>query len=259
MVERTSFKNNLVLLRHGQSEWNSENRFTGWMDVDLTAQGIAEARLSGQFLCKAGFAFDVAFTSLQKRAIRTLWVVLDELDEMWLPVEKTWRLNERHYGALQGLNKAEMVDRYGREQVFLWRRSYSVQPPPISLDDPRHPRFDPRYAAADPRELPGTESLEDTLRRVLPCWQSAILPRLRNGERVLVVAHGNSLRALIKYLDGIEDKDVPRLSIPTGIPIVYELDEQLMPVSRTYLGDPDIVQRATEAAAKAAQVRGREK
>jgi 2,3-bisphosphoglycerate-dependent phosphoglycerate mutase len=250
--------NNLVLLRHGQSEWNSENRFTGWVDVDLTAQGIEEARQAGQFLREAGFAFDFAFTSLQKRAIRTLWIVLDELDEMWLPVEKTWRLNERHYGALEGLNKAEMVDRYGKEQVFLWRRSYTVQPPPIPSDDPRHPRFDPRYAAVDPRELPETESLADTLRRVLPCWQNEILPCLRNGERVLVVAHGNSLRALVKYLDGIEDRDVPGLSIPTGIPMVYELDEKMAPVRRAYLGDPRIVHKATEAAEKAAQVRGSE-
>ncbi len=243
-------------MRHGQSEWNSENRFTGWLDVDLTAQGIEEARRAGQFLRDAGFAFDVAFTSLQKRAIRTLWILLDELDEMWLSVEKTWRLNERHYGALEGLNKAEIADRYGREQVFLWRRSYHVQPPSIPLDDPRHPRFEPRYAAVDPRELPGTESLEDTLRRVLPCWQNEILPRLRNGERVLVVAHGNSLRALVKYLDGIADKDVPGLSIPTGIPMVYELNERLAPVHRAYLGDPQTVQAATESAAKAAQVRG---
>ncbi len=249
--------NNLVLLRHGLSEWNSENRFTGWVDVDLTAQGITEARLAGRFLREAGFAFDVAFTSLQKRAIRTLWIVLDELDEMWLPVEKTWRLNERHYGALEGLNKAEMVDRYGKERVFLWRRSYNVQPPPIAPDDPRHPRFDPRYAAVDPRDLPETESLEDTLQRVLPCWQNEILPRLLNGERVLVVAHGNSLRALVKYLDGIDDTIVPGLSIPTGIPMVYELDEKMAPVRRTYLGDPHTVRAATEAAKIAAQVRGR--
>ncbi len=227
------------------------------MDVDLTVQGIKEARLAGQFLREAGFVFDVAFTSLQKRAIRTLWIVLDEMDAMWLPVEKTWRLNERHYGALQGLNKAEMVDRYSKKQVFLWRRSYTVQPPPIPLDDPRHPRFDPRYSAVDPRELPDTESLENTLQRVLPCWEDEILPRLWKGERVLVVAHGNSLRALVKYLDRIEERDVPGLSIPTGIPMVYELDEKMSPMSRTYLGDPQTVRKATEAAAKAAQVKGK--
>jgi 2,3-bisphosphoglycerate-dependent phosphoglycerate mutase len=250
--------NNLVLLRHGQSEWNQQNRFTGWVDVDLTTQGIHEGRRAGQFLREAGFSFDIAYTSLLKRAIRTLWVVLDELDMLWLPVEKTWRLNERHYGALQGLDKAEMVDQYGKEQVFLWRRSYNVQPPPLDLDDPRHPRFDPRYAQVDLADLPATESLENTLQRVLPCWREEIAPRLQNGERVLVAAHGNSLRALIKYLDEIDEKDVPGLSIPTGIPIVYELNDQLQPIKRTYIGDADIVRAALEAATKSAQVRGRQ-
>ncbi len=253
----SAYMNHLVLLRHGQSEWNQQNRFTGWMDIDLTAQGIAEGRRAGQFLREAGLSFDFAYTSLLKRAIRTLWVVLDELDLLWLPVEKTWRLNERHYGALQGLDKAEMVDRYGKEQVFLWRRSYSVQPPALAPDDPRHPRFDPRYAQVDLAVLPATESLEDTLRRVLPCWQGEILPRLRAGQRVLVVAHGNSLRALIKYLDGIADEDVPGLSIPTGIPMVYELDEQQKPLKRTYIGDAEAVRAAVESAARSAEVKGK--
>jgi 2,3-bisphosphoglycerate-dependent phosphoglycerate mutase len=247
---------NLVLLRHGQSDWNLENRFTGWIDVDLTPQGIEEGHRAGRFLREAGYTFNVAFTSLLKRAICTLWLTLDELDALWLPVEKNWRLNERHYGALQGLNKAEMVDRYGKEQVFLWRRSYTVQPPPLALDDPRHPRFDPRYAHVDPAELPATESLENTLQRVLPYWQEQIIPRLQKGQRVLVVAHGNSLRALIKYLDRIADEDVPALIIPTGIPIVYDLDASLQPTRRTYLGDPEIIRAATAAAEKAAQVKG---
>lgn len=248
----------LVLLRHGQSAWNQDNRFTGWVDVDLTNQGIKEAHRAGRFLRDAGFTFDVAFTSLQKRAIRTLWIVLDELDLLWIPVEKTWRLNERHYGALEGLNKAEMVDRYGKEQVFLWRRSYSVPPPALALDDPRHPRFDPRYAHVDPRELPAAESLENTLLRVLPCWQEDILPQIQRGKQVLVVAHGNSLRALVKYLDGLLDQDVAGLSIPTGIPMVYEINASLQPSHRSYIGDPEAVRVATEAAAKAAQVRGKD-
>lgn len=247
----------LVLLRHGQSAWNQDNRFTGWIDVDLTAPGIEEAHRAGRFLREAGLTFDVAYTSLLKRAIRTLWVALDELDQMWIPVEKTWRLNERHYGALQGLDKSEIADRYGKEQVFLWRRSFAVRPPAMAWDDPRHPRFDPRYATVDPQDLPSTESLQDTLLRVLPCWQNEILPHLAHHERVLVVAHGNSLRALVKYLDGISDEAVPVLNIPTGIPMVYELDRQLKPIRHYYVGDPEVVQAATEAAAKAAQVKGR--
>ena len=248
----------LVLLRHGQSVWNQDNRFTGWVDVDLTAQGVAEAQRAGRYLREAGLTFDIAFTSLLKRAIRTLWIALDELDLLWLPVEKTWRLNDRNYGALQGLDKAEMVDRYGKEQVFLWRRSFRSRPPALDLDDPRHPRFDPRYAQLNPEDLSATESLADTLQRVLPCWQHEILPRLRRGERVLVVAHGNSLRALVKYLDNLADEDVPGLSIPTGIPVVYELDESLQPARRSYLGDPEVVKAAEIAAARAAQVRGKE-
>ncbi len=248
----------LVLLRHGQSEWNQENRFSGWEDVDLTPEGIQEAHRAGRFIRDAGLTFDIAYTSLLKRAIRTLWIALDELDQIWLPVEKTWRLNERHYGALQGLNKAEMADRYGREQVFLWRRSYSIRPPALALDDPRHPRFDPRYAHVDPRELPSAESLEETLQRVLPCWKMEILPRLEQGERVLVVAHGNSLRALVKYLDQISDEDIPTLNIPTGIPIAYELDQNLHPTRRFYIGDPEVIRAASEAAQKAAKIKGSE-
>ncbi len=247
----------LVLLRHGQSAWNKENRFSGWVDVDLTAVGVNEAQRAGQFLREAGFTFNVAFTSVLKRAIRTLWIVLDELDQMWIPVEKTWRLNERHYGALQGLNKAEMADQFGTEQVFRWRRSYAIQPPALDWNNPQHPRFDPRYQSMDAGALPATESLENTLLRVLPCWQEDILPRLRQGQRVLVVAHGNSLRALIKYLDQIPDQDIPGLNVPTGIPIVYDLSETMQPVGRSYLGDAEVVRAAQAAAAKAAQVKGR--
>lgn len=248
----------LVILRHGQSEWNRENRFTGWVDVDLTGQGIEEGRRAGQFLREAGFSFDAAYTSLLKRAIRTLWLVMDELNMLWLPVEKDWRLNERHYGALQGLDKSAMVDQYGTEQVFRWRRSFSVPPPLLALDDARHPRYDPRYARIDPAELPAGESLENTLQRVLPFWQGVIAPRLRAGERVLVVAHGNSLRALIKYLENIADQDVNELSVPTGIPIAYELNERLEPVQRMYIGEAEAVRLAVEAAAKSAQVRGKQ-
>lgn len=248
----------LVLLRHGQSAWNKDNRFTGWIDVDLTTQGVEQAHHAGHFLREAGFTFDAAFTSMLKRAIRTLWIVLDELDQMWLPVEKTWQLNERHYGALQGLDKAEMADRYGSHQVFLWRRSYAVRPPSLAPSDPRHPAFNPRYAGADPGALPAAESLEDTLQRVLPYWQGTILPRLAAGERVLVVAHGNSLRALVKYLDAIPEHAVPELSIPLGIPIVYDLDAQQRPLNRFYLGPEDVVRAAEKAAERAARVRGRQ-
>lgn len=244
----------LVLLRHGQSEWNQENRFTGWMDVRLTRQGAAQARSAGQFLREAGFSFDVSFTSLLKRAIRSTWIVLDVLDQAWLPVEKTWRLNERHYGALQGLDKAEIAARYGKEQVFLWRRSYDIRPPALDWNDPRHPHFDSRYAGIDPHELPSTESLKDTLERVMPFWQDAILPRLRRQERVMVVAHGNSLRALIKHLDGIPDNEIPRLNVPLGIPIVYEINAQGEPGGRYYLGDEETIREATSAASRAAQV-----
>ncbi len=246
----------LVLLRHGQSPWNRDHLFTGWTDVDLTQEGMEEARRAGQFLREAGLTFDIAYTSMLKRAIRTLWLAMEAMDCLWLPVVKCWQLNERHYGALQGLSKTEMVDRYGEEQVFRWRRSYTVRPPLLDRDDPRHPIHDPRYSGIDPNLLPAGESLEDTLMRVLPYWQSDILPRLQKGERVLVVAHGNSLRALVTYLDSIPAEKVHDLSVPTGIPMVYDLDENLRPVGRAFLGDPEVVRAAREKAAKAAQVKG---
>ena len=243
----------LVLLRHGESIWNKENRFTGWTDVDLTETGVAEAREAARLLREEGLDFDLAFTSVLKRAIRTLWIVLDELDRMWLPVVNDWRLNERHYGALQGLNKAEMAARYGEEQVLLWRRSYDVPPPPLDLDDPRHPRFDRRYAGLPADLLPRSESLKDTVARFLPAWHEAIAPAIRAGQRVLIAAHGNSLRALVKYLDGIGDAEIVGLNIPTGIPLIYELDDELRPLGHRYLGDPERV--AAAAAAVAAQGR----
>jgi 2,3-bisphosphoglycerate-dependent phosphoglycerate mutase len=246
----------LILLRHGQSQWNHSNRFTGWVDVDLTRQGVKEAKTAGYFMRDAELSFDIAFTSLLKRAIRTLWVVLDTIDQMWLPVEKSWRLNERHYGALQGLDKAEIADRYGKKQVFLWRRSFDVRPPAYEIDDPRHPRSDARYAHVDANLLPGTESLKDTLLRVLPLWETEIIPRVTAGQRVLVVAHGNSLRALVKHLDGIADQDVAALNIPHGIPIYYQLDERGMALHRELIGDPDVVRAAEEAAARASKVNG---
>jgi 2,3-bisphosphoglycerate-dependent phosphoglycerate mutase len=227
----------LVLLRHGESVWNRENVFTGWTDVDLSEQGLAEARQAGKRLLADAFRFDVALTSVLKRAIRTLWIVLDEMDLMWIPVERSWRLNERHYGALQGLNKAEMAQRYGDEQVHIWRRSYAVRPPALATDDPRHPRFDPRYASLDVSELPATESLADTLLRVMPYWHAAIVPRLQAGQSVLVSAHGNSLRALVKHLDGISDDDIPALNIPTGEPLLYEFDDGLGVLQHRYLED----------------------
>jgi 2,3-bisphosphoglycerate-dependent phosphoglycerate mutase len=239
----------LVLLRHGESIWNLENRFTGWTDVDLSQRGLEEAHEAGKVLKSEGFVFDLAFTSVLKRAIRTLWIVLDEMDLMWIPVEISWRLNERHYGALQGLNKKETADRYGFEQVHAWRRSYDVPPPPLDWDDPRHPRFDPRYAKLPPELLPSSESLKDTLERVLPYWHQAIAPCLKEGKLPLVSAHGNSLRALVKYLDGISDEEIVELNIPTGIPLVYELDQQLRPLKRYYLADEEAVARATQAVA----------
>jgi len=237
----------LVLLRHGQSEWNVANLFTGWTDVDLTEQGRAEAAQAGRELAATGIRFDYAYTSVLKRAIRTLWIALDTMDRMWLPVEKSWRLNERHYGALQGLDKAQTVEKHGEAQVKIWRRSYDVPPPPLSADDPRHPRFDPRYAGVDPALLPATESLKDTLARVLPYWNERIAPELRAGRNVLVAAHGNSLRALVKMLDQISDADIVELNIPTGVPRVYELDDELRPVSSRYLGDPAAIAAAAEA------------
>jgi 2,3-bisphosphoglycerate-dependent phosphoglycerate mutase len=239
----------IVLLRHGESVWNRENRFTGWTDVDLTQQGIEEAKEAGRTLKAEGFVFDLAFTSVLKRAIRTLWIVLDEMDLMWIPVERHWRLNERHYGALQGLNKAETAEKHGMDQVKLWRRSYDVPPPPLTPDDERYPGRDPRYASLKPDELPVTECLKDTVERFLPYWKERIGPAVRSGKRVLVTAHGNSLRALVKYLDGISDEDIVGLNIPTGIPLVYELDDDLTPRGRRYLGDPEKIASATQAVA----------
>lgn len=246
---------NLVLVRHGQSVWNMENRFTGWTDVDLTEQGKEEARWAGRQLLAEKFEFDIAFTSVLKRAIRTLWIILDEMDLMYLPYEIAWQLNERHYGALQGLNKAEMTLKYGKEQVHLWRRSYDVPPPPLDWDDPRHPRFDPRYKHVDPKLLPACESLKMTLERVLPYWHEKIAPRLQAGQRVLIVAHGNSLRALVKYLDNISDEEIPELNIPTGIPLAYSLDKDLKVISRRYLADEETVRAAAEAVAKQAEAK----
>jgi 2,3-bisphosphoglycerate-dependent phosphoglycerate mutase len=239
----------MVLLRHGESVWNRENRFTGWTDVGLSERGVEEAREAARLLGEGGFVFDVAFTSVLKRAIKTLWLVLEDMDLMWIPVHGSWRLNERHYGALQGLNKAETAERHGEEQTRLWRRSYDVRPPPLAADDPRHPRSDPRYARLRPEEIPATECLKDTVERFLPYWHDTIAPRIRAGERVLVAAHGNSLRALVKYLDGISDDAILGLNIPTGIPLVYELHDDLRPIRSVYLGDPAAVRRATEAVA----------
>jgi len=240
-------KNRLVLLRHGQSLWNLENRFTGWTDVDLTEKGILEAQRSGRLLHENGITPDVAFTSRLKRAIRTLWIALDELNMMWLPVYRCWRLNERHYGALQGYSKDEMAAKVGEIKVFNWRRGYQVRPPALTLDDPRHPRFDPRYADVDPALLPSTESLHDTLQRVLPCWTGEIVPRLQAGEEVLIVAHHNSLRALIKHLEDISEEEIARYNMPTGYPLVYHLDQNQRPVDRYYLGPADEVKKAAEA------------
>ena len=241
----------LVLIRHGQSTWNLENRFTGWTDVDLTEQGRAEAQSGGELLKAEGFTFDIAYTSVLKRAIRTLNIVLAEMDLDWLPVIKAWQLNERHYGALQGLNKAEMAEKFGEAQVKIWRRSYDVPPPPLDLDDERHPRFDRRYAALTPEELPRTESLKETVARMVPYWQKTIAPTVQAGLRVVVAAHGNSIRALVKYLDHISDAEITELNIPTGIPLVYELDADLKPIRNYYLGDPEAAAKA--AAAVAAQ------
>jgi 2,3-bisphosphoglycerate-dependent phosphoglycerate mutase len=237
----------LILVRHGQSLWNVENLFTGWYDVDLSDQGRLEAAQAGRELQNENLRPDIAFTSVLKRAIRTLWLMLDTTDRMWTPVERHWRLNERHYGALQGLNKAQTVEQHGEAQVKIWRRSYDIPPPPMALDDPRHPRFDPRYAGIDPKSLPATESLKDTLARVLPFWESRIVPELRADKNVLVVAHGNSLRALVKMLDMMSESDIVEFNIPTGIPMLYELDEQLQPLSRRFLGDAKAIADAQEA------------
>ncbi len=237
----------LVLLRHGESVWNRENRFTGWTDVDLSAAGLEEACAAGRLLREQGYGFDLAFTSVLKRAVRTLWLVLDEMDLMWLPVEKSWRLNERHYGALQGLDKAETAAKFGEQQVLAWRRSYDTPPPALAADDPRDAARDPRYAGLARDEIPLTECLKDTVARVLPYWSSALAPAVRAGRRVLVAAHGNSLRALVKYLDGISDRDIVGLNIPTGVPLVYELDGELRPLKHYYLGNAEEVARRVAA------------
>jgi 2,3-bisphosphoglycerate-dependent phosphoglycerate mutase len=240
----------VVLLRHGESTWNKENRFTGWTDVDLSEKGREEAREAARLIAAQGMVFDVAFTSVLKRAIRTCWIVLDGLDLLWIPMERDWRLNERHYGALQGLNKAETAAKHGDEQTLIWRRSYDIPPPALEKDDPRHPSHDPRYASLSPSELPSTESLEDTVTRFLPYWTGTIAPAIRAGRRVLITAHGNSLRALVKYLDQISDKDIVELNIPTGIPLVYELNDDLTPRRHFYLGDPEAARRAADSVAR---------
>lgn len=239
---------NLVLLRHGESTWNKENRFTGWVDVDLSERGRAEALEAGRLLHEGGYGFDLAYTSVLKRAIRTLHIVLDALDLLWIPVTKDWRLNERHYGALQGLNKAETAAIHGEAQTKIWRRSYAIPPPPLAVDDARHPSHDPRYAKLKPEDLPLTESLKDTVARFLPCWHETIAPTVRSGQRVVIAAHGNSLRALVMYLDDMSEAAIVELNIPTGIPLVYELDDRLRPIRHYYLGDP------AAAAAAAARV-----
>jgi 2,3-bisphosphoglycerate-dependent phosphoglycerate mutase len=240
----------LILVRHGQSTWNVENLFTGWHDVDLSDLGRQEAKSAGVEIRKAGIVPDVVFTSVLKRAIRTMWTILDEMDLMWLPVERSWRLNERHYGALQGLDKAQTVAKHGEAQVKIWRRSYDIPPPVLSLEDTRHPIHDSRYANIDPRVLPASESLKDTLARVLPFWNDRIVAELKAGRNVLVVAHGNSLRAVVKMLDNVSEADISELNIPTGVPLVYELDDQLKPVKSGYLGDPEAIKAAAEAVKK---------
>ena len=242
----------LVLLRHGESVWNKENRFTGWTDVDLSDRGCEEARGAGLLLKEGGYLFDTAYTSVLKRAIRTLWMTLDALDLMWIPVTKSWRLNERHYGALQGLNKAETAARHGDAQTKIWRRSYDIPPPPLEPDDPRNPSRDPRYAGVSPKELPLTESLKDTVARFLPYWHGTIAPSLGAGQRVLIAAHGNTLRALVKYLDHVSESEIVELNIPTGIPLVYELDDGLTPLRHYYLGDPAA---AAAAAARVSEIK----
>ena len=240
----------LVLIRHGESTWNLENRFTGWTDVDLTPTGVAQAQQAGRLLKQAGFEFDLAYTSVLKRAIWTLWHTLDQMDRTWLPVLNDWRLNERHYGALQGLNKADTARQYGDEQVLVWRRSYDTPPPALASDDPRSERSDLRYAKLAPDQVPLTECLKDTVDRVLPCWHERLAPAIRDGQRLLIAAHGNSIRALVKYLDGISNDDIVGLNIPNGIPLVYELDAKLRPIRRDYLGDPEAVAAAAAAVAR---------
>jgi 2,3-bisphosphoglycerate-dependent phosphoglycerate mutase len=239
----------LVLIRHGESDWNKQNRFTGWTDVDLSEKGVQEAREGGRVLKEQGYIFDVAFTSVLKRAIKTLWIVLEEMDQMWIPEHKSWRLNERHYGALQGLDKSETAEKFGEDQVKIWRRSYDIPPPKLEPADPRFPGHDPRYATMNHAELPLTECLKDTVERFLPYWHGTIAPVVKQGQRVVIAAHGNSLRALVKYLDNISEEEIVGLNIPTGMPLVYELDENLKPLRNYYLGDPEKVRAAMEAVA----------
>jgi 2,3-bisphosphoglycerate-dependent phosphoglycerate mutase len=245
----------LVLLRHGESQWNKENLFTGWHDVDLSDKGREEAREAGRLMGAQKFEFDVAYTSVLKRAIRTLWMALDEMDMMWIPVHRSWRLNERHYGALQGLNKAETAAKYGEAQVKIWRRSYDIPPPPLTEEDPRHPSHDRRYASLTPEQLPLTESLKETVARFLPYWHDTIAPDIRAGKRVLIAAHGNSLRALVKYLDNVSEQDIVELNIPTGIPLVYQLNNDLKPLQKFYLGDQEAAARKAAAVANQAKVK----
>jgi 2,3-bisphosphoglycerate-dependent phosphoglycerate mutase len=239
----------LVLVRHGESDWNKQNRFTGWTDVDLSDKGMAEAHEGGRILREGGYAFDLAYTSVLKRAIRTLWIVMDEMDLMWIPVHRSWRLNERHYGALQGLNKSETAAKFGEDQVKIWRRSYDIRPPALEKSDPRWPGHDPRYQGLYEAELPLTECLKDTVARFLPYWHETIAPAVKSGKRVIVAAHGNSLRALVKYLDDIPEDEIVGLNIPTGIPLVYELDDSLKPIKHYYLGDQEKIKAAMEAVA----------
>jgi len=246
----------LVLLRHGESEWNKQNRFTGWHDVDLSEKGLAEAKKAGQVLKENGFTFDVAFTSLLKRAIRTLWLTLDDMDLMWIPVHRSWRLNERHYGDLQGLNKAETAAKYGDDQVLIWRRSYDTPPPALEKSNPHYPGNDPRYGGLSDKELPLTECLKDTVARFLPYWHETILPAIQSGKKVIIAAHGNSLRALVKYLDEVSEDEIVQLNIPTGMPLVYELDAALKPIKHYYLGDPEQVKKAMAAVAAQGKAKG---
>jgi len=244
----------LVLIRHGESIWNQENRFTGWTDVGLSDKGLEEAHQGGRILAKEGYVFDIAFTSVLRRAIKTLWIVLDEMDLMWIPVHNSWRLNERHYGALQGLNKKEMAEKHGEKQVHIWRRSYDIRPPALTPDDPRYNGRDPRYKGLAPGEIPLTECLKDTVERFLPYWHETVAPKVAAGKSVLIVAHGNSLRALVKYLDRVSDEDITTLNIPTGIPLVYQLDDRLRPIRHDYLGDPEAAKKAAEAVARQGKV-----
>ena len=239
----------IVLLRHGESTWNKENRFTGWTDVDLTPKGLQEAQVAGQLLREHGFTFDIAYTSVLKRAIRTLWITLDEMDQMWIPIHHTWRLNERHYGALQGLNKAETAAKYGDDQVLIWRRSYDARPPALTMDDDRYPGTDPRYKHLSQDEIPLTECLKDTVARFLPYWNTTIAPQIQTGKSVIIVAHGNSLRALVKYLDNMSEEEILNRNIPTGVPLVYELDDNLKPIQNYYLGNLSEIQEAMQIVA----------